>query len=1134
MCQRRGLFFDHGGQCLQGLLLEQVARLQAQAGTTGAADHLDRNDRVTAQLEEVVLTPDLLDTQDVLPDPRQHLLVLAARRFEGALTDVCGRRRQAFAVEFAVGAQGHLFDQHGLRRHHVIRQAGEQMAFQGFTPGALLLGISAHPCAILRHDVGDQLLTARAVECQDHGFLHVGVFLQARFDFPQLDTQTSNLHLMVDTAAVFDGAISAITRQVAGAIQALATAERVDHKTLGGQRATAVVAARQADAAQVQLAHRAQRQGLQFTVEDAGAQVGNRTADRHAVAAFFHARPVGDIDGRFGRAIQVVEMGVRQCAQRLALQFHRQRFTAANDPCQRSAGQCLVGRDKGREHRGYEVQRGDRLLDNQRRQALRITMLAGRGEDQGGALHQRPEKLPHRHVETERRFLQYAVRWQQVVGLLHPLQTVVQGHMTVARAFGFASGTGGVNHIGEVFGDREVVQVGARQILQPIGLGVQAQGAHGVRGRQLFQQMRLGQQQRNAAVVDHVAQAIQRVFRVERHISAASLENRQQADDHFERAVAGDPHQHFRADALGAQMMSQTVGTQVQIGVRQLLPLEHQRRRIAVFSHAFFEMTLHTDFARVASGGVIKVVEHAQTLVVFQQGQLRERALRVCQQPGQQVFPMPRQMLDALGVEQIRGVGQAGKQLVALLLCVQLQVELGGVRRRVQRLDSQPGEQATDGRRLRLLMVEHHLEQRAVAQAAVTLQRLDKTFERNVLIALGVQRCGAGLVEQLAERQAPVQFGAHHLGVDEKADQTTGFRTMTVGNRYADAQIGLAAVAIEQCLKTREQQHERCDAALLGQGHQPTGQGRIEGEIQTRTALARLCRARTVGGQFEQRLFAAQGVTPPVELSLQLAGFHPAALPQGVVRVLDRQRVQGSALPLAMGGVESGKLFDQHAHRPAIRDDVVQGQQQHMVLVIELQQADAQQWTLLQIERPGDVLLDAVHGAGEALLLGFTAQVDHFDGQRGEFSQGLHDLPVVLDEAAAQALMPLQQHVETVLQRFNIQRPVQAQRRGNVVGRTLWIKLPEEPLALLGIGQFEAFLQLGGWRNRQLTEAHALLLHACQKLAALVGRQAGEAAGDTLGSGVFHQLISISSRSDSSAFRRASLSVGACCPAMAA
>ncbi|MNI79402.1 hypothetical protein D3C73_1358570 [compost metagenome] len=103
-------------------------------------------------------------------------------------------------------------------------------------------------------------------------------------------------------------------------------------------------------------------------------------------------------------------------------------------------------------------------------------------------------------------------------------------------------------------------------------------------------------------------------------------------------------------------------------------------------------MPLYTDFARIDLSGVVEVVEHAQALVGLQQRQFSQRRLRVGQHPGQQVAPMPGQVLDALGIEQVGGVGQAGEQLVALFLGVQLQVELRGVRRGVQRLDPQAGE----------------------------------------------------------------------------------------------------------------------------------------------------------------------------------------------------------------------------------------------------------------------------------------------------------------------------------------------------------------------------------------------------------------------------------------------------------
>jgi hypothetical protein len=89
--------------------------------------------------------------------------------------------------------------------------------------------------------------------------------------------------------------------------------ERARHETLGGQRRTPVTA-RQAGAAQVQLTGDTARHRQQFGVEDVGAQVGDRPADRHAVGAFIDTGPVGDVDGRFGRAIQVVQAGLGSLA----------------------------------------------------------------------------------------------------------------------------------------------------------------------------------------------------------------------------------------------------------------------------------------------------------------------------------------------------------------------------------------------------------------------------------------------------------------------------------------------------------------------------------------------------------------------------------------------------------------------------------------------------------------------------------------------------------------------------------------------------------------------------------------------------------------------------------------------------
>ena len=160
------------------------------------------------------------------------------------------------------------------------------------------------------------------------------------------------------------------------------------------------------------------------------------------------------------------------------------------------------------------MQRGDRLLDDQRRQLLRVAVRARCRHHQGGAVHQRPKKLPHRHVKTERGFLQHPIGRAQPIGLLHPRQTVVQRAMTVARTFRTARGTRGVNHVCQVLRAGQVRHILVGVLGQPVGAGLQAEHGQAFRQRQVSLHMGLGQQQADTAVFKQVGQTLGRVFGV--------------------------------------------------------------------------------------------------------------------------------------------------------------------------------------------------------------------------------------------------------------------------------------------------------------------------------------------------------------------------------------------------------------------------------------------------------------------------------------------------------------------------------------------------------------------------------------------------------------------------------------------
>ncbi|KPB15052.1 hypothetical protein AC519_0249 [Pseudomonas savastanoi] len=436
----------------------------------------------------------------------------------------------------------------------------------------------------------------------------------------------------------------------------------------------------------------------------------------------------------------------------------------------------------------------------------------------------------------------------------------------------------------------------------------------------------------------------------------------------------------------------------------------------------------------------------------------------------QQREPVPGHALDGAALEQRGGIGQARTQTAIVFGGVEGQVELRRIALGSQRFDLQTGQCAHLGAGL-ALVVEHHLEQRAVAEAALRLQGLDQLFERQFLMRLSLQGRMFDLLQQLAERGVQVEFGAQHLGVDEETDQAFGFRAGAVGNRHADTNVRLAAVAMQQGLERCQQQHEQCDALLPRDLFQVVDQRWRQLDRQPRTGVALHDRARMIGGQFQNRLLFAQLLLPVIQLPRLFSGVHPVALPQRVVGVLHVQRGQHHLTALAVAFVQAHQFIDHDRHRPAIGNDVVLGQNQHMFVSSKVQQANAQQRALFQIER-------ALHFLLHAGFKGLTGRhgLDH-QGQGKRRMDDLHSLFALLAEGSAQGFVAGNQCAETVLQRGNVQRAAQTQGRRNGVSSAFWIKLPEKPLALLRVRQAQRLAAVGldkAWRSIALPVARRL------------------------------------------------------------
>ncbi|MNI29674.1 hypothetical protein D3C73_834950 [compost metagenome] len=229
--------------------------------------------RMATEGEKVVAQADLRDPEHFAPDRGDLLLQYGNRRH--VLRGLPGGFGQGARVELAAGAQGHVRQLHELRRDHVLRQLGGE---RGFQAGVLRLAAFGVFSASV---VADQLRTRSGLTYQHHRLGDAVLGQQARLDFLRFDAETAQLDLLIETAEVFDHALGAPARPVAGAVKARAwLAQRIDDKTFGAQARTPQITTGQPGAADAQLTRHPGRQRIEVAVEDAADHIAQRPSNR--------------------------------------------------------------------------------------------------------------------------------------------------------------------------------------------------------------------------------------------------------------------------------------------------------------------------------------------------------------------------------------------------------------------------------------------------------------------------------------------------------------------------------------------------------------------------------------------------------------------------------------------------------------------------------------------------------------------------------------------------------------------------------------------------------------------------------------------------------------------------------------
>ncbi len=122
---------DGGGQCGQRGLAEQHAYIGAQPRQAHTLDQADGQQRVPAQLKEVIVTTDALNVEQFGPQARQGDFHFTLGCFEFAAGVGIGvRYRQGPAIKLAVGGQRERVQHHKGAWHHVFGQRRRQFAAQ--------------------------------------------------------------------------------------------------------------------------------------------------------------------------------------------------------------------------------------------------------------------------------------------------------------------------------------------------------------------------------------------------------------------------------------------------------------------------------------------------------------------------------------------------------------------------------------------------------------------------------------------------------------------------------------------------------------------------------------------------------------------------------------------------------------------------------------------------------------------------------------------------------------------------------------------------------------------------------------------------------------------------------------------
>ena len=302
----------HSGEFGDGLVLEELPGCEVDARRLSERDDLNRQDRVAADGEEVVVDTDTLEAEHAAPDGGELPLDLGLRRHEvlaetGLISPL--RRRQRAAIHLAARGQRQRAEEHEGPWYHRVRQPVLEEAPQlTHSRGGLPGDEVAH----------QSFLLASVLARQHHGLADGRVLRERRLDLAELDAVAADLDLEVAPAAVLERSGREPAGDVARAIDPRPGRgiEGILREPLGGQLGPVEVTAPNLYAADVEVARHADRLGPTALVEHVHPNIVDGPADGDRLRAG-HAHPRRHIDRRLGGTVEIVELDAQAESEEL-------------------------------------------------------------------------------------------------------------------------------------------------------------------------------------------------------------------------------------------------------------------------------------------------------------------------------------------------------------------------------------------------------------------------------------------------------------------------------------------------------------------------------------------------------------------------------------------------------------------------------------------------------------------------------------------------------------------------------------------------------------------------------------------------------------------------------------------------